>query len=62
MSEARDQTHNLMVPSQIRFHCATTETPRLRYFYKNKNNEDKCIEFTLSKWNTEIITFNNCSA
>ena len=25
--EARDQTHNLMVPSWIRFCCATTGTP-----------------------------------
>ena len=25
--EARDQTRNLMVPSQIPFHCATMETP-----------------------------------
>ena len=27
LSEARDQTHNLVVPSRIRFHCATTGTP-----------------------------------
>ena len=27
LSEARDQTHNLMVPSRIRFCCATTGTP-----------------------------------
>ena len=27
-SEARDQTHNLKVPSQIHFRCATTGTPR----------------------------------
>ena len=27
LSEARDGTHNLMVPSQIRFHCATMGTP-----------------------------------
>ena len=26
-SEARDQTHNLMVPSQIHFCCATMGTP-----------------------------------
>ena len=26
LSEARDQTHNLMVPSQIHFHCTTTGT------------------------------------
>ena len=27
-SEARDRTCNLMVPSQIRFHCATVGTPQ----------------------------------
>ena len=27
LSEARDQTHNLMVPSQIHFRCATPRTP-----------------------------------
>ena len=27
LSEARDQTHNLMVPSWIRFCCATMGTP-----------------------------------
>ena len=29
LSEARDQTHDLMVPSWIRFHCAKTGTPSL---------------------------------
>ena len=28
LSEARDRTHNLMVPSRINFCCATTGTPR----------------------------------
>ena len=28
LSEARDRTHNLMVPSQIRFLCATMGTPK----------------------------------
>ena len=28
LSGARDRTYNLMVPSRIRFHCATTGTPR----------------------------------
>ena len=28
LSQVRDRTHNLMVPSQIRFHYATTGTPR----------------------------------
>ena len=29
LSEARHQTHNLMVPSQTRFRCAMTGTPTL---------------------------------
>ena len=33
LSEARDQTHNLMVPSQIRFRCAMTGTPSLTVFH-----------------------------
>ena len=28
LTKARDRTHNLTVPSQICFHCATTGTPR----------------------------------
>ena len=32
LSDARDQTRHLMVPSQIRFHCAMTVTPRGRAF------------------------------
>ena len=27
LSKARDRTHNLMVPSPVRFHCATPGTP-----------------------------------
>ena len=27
LGEARDRTHNLTVPSQMCFHCATTELP-----------------------------------
>jgi len=32
LSEARDQTRNLMVPSRICFCCATTETPYIACF------------------------------
>ena len=32
LREARDQTHNLMVPGQIDFHCATTGIPILCSF------------------------------
>ena len=31
--EARDQTRNLMVPSRIHFHCATTGTPFQCFFF-----------------------------
>ena len=31
-SEARDQTRNIMVPNQIRFHCATTGTLTFQCF------------------------------
>ena len=34
LSEARDQSHSLMIPSHIRFHCATTGTPV--YFFMDK--------------------------
>ena len=33
LSKGRDQTHNLMVTSQIRFRCATTGTPWRQKFY-----------------------------
>ena len=32
LSKARDRTHNLMVPSQIRFRCTMTGTPTLVFF------------------------------
>ena len=36
LSEARDRICNLMVPSLIHFHCATTGTPQLLFFkYRN---------------------------
>ena len=31
LSEARDGTHNLMIPSQIRFRCATVGTPSAHF-------------------------------
>ena len=33
LSKPRDQTHNLMVPSQIPFHCTITKTPIMRFFF-----------------------------
>ena len=32
LSEARDQTHDLIVPSQIHFYCATMGTPKAILF------------------------------
>ena len=39
MIEARDRTHNLMVPSRIRFYCATTETPH--HFLKTNSKSSR---------------------
>ena len=44
LSRARDQTHNILVPSRIRFHCATMGTPFLFFFacycyQSHKNNQ-----------------------
>ena len=38
LSEVRDQTHNLMVPSRIRFHCTRRGTPELIIF--------KCLHYS----------------
>ena len=35
LSEARDQSSNLIVPSRICFHCATTGTPFVAFLYSN---------------------------
>ena len=42
LSEARDQTCNLMVPSQIHFHCATMGTPTIDF-----NNKLPHLYFSL---------------
>ena len=34
LGEARDKARNLMVPSRIRFHCITTDTPDFIKFLK----------------------------
>ena len=34
LSEARDRTDNLLVPSRIRFHCTTTGTPHPCYHWR----------------------------
>ena len=34
LSEARERTRNLMVPSRVCFHCATSGTPYLYFLHK----------------------------
>ena len=41
LSEARDQTRHLIVPSWIRFHCTTTGTPPSVYFNGVKETPEK---------------------
>ena len=41
LSKARDQTHNLMVPSRILFHCAVTGTPEID-LKKKKKKKNAC--------------------
>ena len=41
LSEARDQTYNLMVPRWICFHCAMTGTPHFCCFLKKANLKKK---------------------
>ena len=49
-SEARDRTRNRMVPSQIRFHCATTGTPSHRLvFTKVYKLVPYCFLFRVTK-------------
>ena len=47
LREARDRTHNLMVPSRIRFPCATMGTPFFILFYilqvLYKNQKEKKV-------------------
>ena len=38
-SEARDQTRNLTVPSEIHFHCTTTGTPKLPFYIDQKKKK-----------------------
>ena len=44
--EARDRTHNLMVLSQIRFHCTTMGTPPL----KKKNEIHTYVQPNISNY------------
>ena len=53
-SEARDWTHNFMVPSQVHFHYATTATPKRPFFSLSFFIRDKSSWFG-SKENSEPI-------
>ena len=48
LSEARDQTCNLMVPSQIRFRCVTMGTPSKTFYIKGCLTSGEAIETLLS--------------
>ena len=48
LSEARDQTHNLMDTSRIHFCCATAGTPFAQFFKYNrdkKTDKELCIVY-----------------
>ena len=49
LSKARDQTHSLMVPSRILFHCAMTGTPYLDLL-------NRLLYSFISGWGMEKIT------
>ena len=43
LSEARDRTRNLMVPSWIHFRCAMTATPIVDNLKSKKRNREKTM-------------------
>ena len=55
MSEARDQTRVLMDPGQIRFCCATMETPR--NVYQTQSHKDFPLGFQLESFLLFLWTF-----
>ena len=52
LSEAQNRTHNLMVPSWIRFHCATMELQGLKKKKKKKLEPEKLDFCRQEKWNS----------
>ena len=57
LSEVRDQTCNLMVPSRIRFHCTTMELCELSCLNKFKVLFSKCLFLFLFMLLTNIWTY-----
>ena len=49
LSKARNQTHDLMVPSRIRFHCTTTGTPEL-FTLKGVLTAEKSVFYKLEEF------------
>ena len=45
LSEARDRTCNLMVPSRVRFHCATTGSPPMFFLQVFSSSHSGSEEF-----------------
>ena len=58
LREARDQTLNLMVPSQIRFLCATTGTPQTT-FLKLFHLQDSMVRSLNRIWTKQWSLRNN---
>ena len=61
LSEARDRTHSLLVPSQIHFPCATTGTPGGCHYYelppKDEVHTSTLSNFILIKFPKIVILF-----
>jgi len=55
LSEARDQTCIHMVPSQIRFHCATMGTPAMASQINNHRNKRKSRKHTTWSFYTACV-------
>ena len=56
LSEARDRTRNLMVPSQIHFHCTTTGTPE---GYFKRLNLITILHIVMFYWWVSDVCMNN---
>ena len=59
LSEARDQTRNLMVPSRIHFHCAMTGTPQNKIWMPASQTHSSHGPPGLRKWHSNCP---RCSA
>ena len=60
LSEARDQIQNLMVPSQIRFHCTTMGTPQFFKLHFIDCIYPTCVKKSFSQSNKMRDFFPSC--